>query len=344
MVRLNFVPSFLLESFFMETAVPDTLLTRIRQFLLRPTIGPLIAVLLACAFFATQTPRFLTPSNFSFIFQQAVWVAVLAIGQTIVILTAGIDLSNGAIMSLGAVFMVNLASRYGFNPLLASGIGIAIAVGFGFLNGLLVTRLRLPPFIVTLGTLNIVYALTLIYTSETVVAQPAQTFLGETFKIGTTPITFGTVLMVLLYFLTWFLLRETAFGRHIYAIGNNPEAVRLAGVSTDRLLIAVYTLAGLLYGIAALLLVARTGVAEPTTGVSTNANLESITAVVLGGTSLFGGRGNVLGTLIGAIIVSVFRNGLLLMGIPAIYQLLITGILVILAVSIDQLSQRGGAR
>ncbi|MHB8748862.1 MAG: ABC transporter permease [Aggregatilineales bacterium] len=326
----------------MEAAASYSPLTRVRQLLLTPTIGPLIALLLACAFFSTQTPRFLTTNNFSFIFQQAVTVAVLAIGQTLVILTGGIDLANGAIMSLGAVFMVNLATRNGFNPFLAIGIGFAITGGFGFLNGLLVTRLRIPPFIVTLGMLNIVSALTLIYTSETVPAAPEQTFLGDTFKIGPTAITYGTVVMVLLFILTWFILRETAFGRHIYAIGDNREAVRLAGISTNRLLIAVYSLAGLFYGLAALLLIARTGVGDPVSGVAGNANLESITAVVLGGTSLFGGRGNVLGTLIGAIIVSVFRNGLLLMGLPTIYQLLITGILVIMAVSVDQLSRRGG--
>src|SRR5579859_3191146 len=324
----------------MEITASSPPLIRVRQFLLTPTVGPLIALLLACAFFSTQTPRFLTTNNFSFIFQQAVTVAVLAIGQTLVILTGGIDLANGAIMSLGAVFMVNLATRNGFNPFLAIGIGFAITGGFGFLNGVLVTRLRLPPFIVTLGMLNIVYALTQLYTSETVPAAPEQTFLGDTFKIGPTAITYGTVVMVLLFILTWFILRETAFGRHIYAIGNNPESVRLAGVSIDRLLIAVYSLAGLFYGLAALLLIARTGVGDPVSGVAGNFNLESITAVVLGGTSLFGGRGNVLGTLVGAIIVSVFRNGLLLMGLPTIYQLLITGVLVIVAVSVDQLSQR----
>lgn len=328
----------------MEITASSPPLIRVRQFLLRPTIGPTIALLLACAFFATQTPRFLTANNFSFIFQQAVTVAVLGIGQTLVILTAGIDLANGAIMSLGAVFMVNLATRNGFNSFLAIGVGFAITGGFGFLNGVLVTRLRLPPFIVTLGMLNIVYALTQLYTSETVPATAAQTFLGDTFKIGPTAITYGTVVMVLLFVLTWFMLRETAFGRHIYAIGNNQESVRLAGISTDRLLIAVYTLAGLFYGLAALLLIARTGVGDPVSGVAGNFNLESITAVVLGGTSLFGGRGNVLGTLVGAIIVSVFRNGLLLMGLSTIYQLLITGILVIVAVSVDQLSQRGQAK
>jgi fructose transport system permease protein len=326
----------------METALPTSPLMRIRQFLLKPTIGPLMALLLACIFFATQTPRFLTLNNFSFIFQQSIVTAVLAIGQTIIILTSGIDLANGAVMSIGAVFMVHLASRDGVNPFLAIGMGFAITSGIGFLTGLLVTKLRLPPFIVTLGTLGIVYALTLIYTTETIPAHPEQTFFGDGFKVFGSQITYGTIVMILLFILTWAMLRETAFGRHIYAIGNNPEAVRLAGVSTDRLLILVYTVAGLLYGVAALLLIARTEVGDPQTGVAGNFNLESITAVVLGGTSLFGGRGNVLGTLIGALIIGVFRNGLLLMGIPSIYQLLITGVLVIMAVSVDQLSQRGG--
>jgi fructose transport system permease protein len=328
----------------METALPTSPLMRIRQFLLRPTIGPLIAFLIACVFFTTQTPRFLTLNNFSFIFQQSVVVSVLAIGQTLIILTSGIDLANGAVMSLGAVFMVHLASRDGFNPFLAIGIGFAITAGIGFINGLLVTKLRLPAFIVTLGMLGIVYALTLIYTTETIPVHPDQDFFGDGFKVAGTLITYGTIAMVLLFILTWFMLRETSFGRHIYAIGNNKEAVRLAGVSTDRLLLAVYTLAGLLYGVAALLLIARTGVGDPQSGVAGNYNLESVTAVVLGGTSLFGGRGNIFGTLIGALIISVFRNGLILMGIPSIYQLLITGILVILAVSVDQLSQRGGMR
>lgn len=156
-----------------------------------------------------------------------------------------------------------------------------------------------------------------------------------------TAITYGSVLMLLLYLFFWFILRETSWGRHIYAVGDNPEATRLAGISTTRLLISVYAVAGLIYGIAGLLLVARTGVGDPQAGQT--ANLDSITAVVLGGTSLFGGRGNVLGTLVGALIVGVFRNGLQLMGVPSIYQVLVTGILVILAVSVDQISHRGQA-
>jgi fructose transport system permease protein len=315
-----------------------SLATQIRQILLSPTVGPFIALLAASVFFTTQTDRFLSGANISLIFQQSGWIAVLAIGQTLIILTAGIDLSNGAVMTLGSVIMVNIAINNHVNPYLAILVGFLITGGFGFLNGLLVTKLRLPPFIVTLGTLNVAFALTLIYTVETVIAPPEQTFFGNTFKIDRTSVTYSTVAVIILFLIIWFILRETSFGRHIYALGNNPESARLVGIRTDRLLIAVYTLAGLIYGCAGLLLVGRSGVGDPNAGQT--ANLDSITAVVLGGTSLFGGRGNVLGTLVGSLIVGVFRNGLQLMGIPSIFQVLITGILVILAVSLDQLSQR----
>ena len=144
--------------------------------------------------------------------------------------------------------------------------------------------------------------------------------------------------MLLLYVLTWFFLRETAPGRHFYAVGNHPEAARLTGIRTQTVLCAVYIVAGVLYGVAAMLSVARMGVGDPQAG-STD-NLDSITAVVLGGTSLFGGRGSVLGTLIGVLIVGVFRNGLTLMGVPSVYQVLATGILVILAVATDQLTHK----
>ena len=139
----------------------------------------------------------------------------------------------------------------------------------------------------------------------------------------------------------WFWLRETAAGRHVYAVGNNPEATRLVGIPTERVLLGVYVLAGVFYGIASLLAVSRTGVGDPNAGQTEN--LDAITAVVLGGTSLFGGRGVILGSLIGAVVVGVLRNGLTLMGVSSVYQVLITGILVILAVTIDQLSRKGGA-
>ena len=153
-----------------------------------------------------------------------------------------------------------------------------------------------------------------------------------------TPFTYGSLLMVVLFGLTWLYLNTTAPGRHIYALGNNPEAVRLSGIPQNRLLLSVYAFAGLLYGVAALLLLERIGGASPEAG--TTENLESITAVVIGGTSLFGGRGNVLGTLVGVLIVGVFRSGLTFMGLDSVYQNLITGILIIAAVALDQLSRR----
>jgi fructose transport system permease protein len=164
-------------------------------------------------------------------------------------------------------------------------------------------------------------------------------FFGTTFRVGQTAVTYGTVLMLAMYLGAWFVLRETSPGRHIYAVGNNPEAARLMAIPARRLLLSVYAVAALIYGIAAVLLVARTGVGDPQAGQTDN--LDSITAVVLGGTSLFGGRGMVLGALVGALIVGVFRNGLTLMGIQSVYQILITGILVILAVTTDRLSHRG---
>ena len=319
---------------------------RLRTWLVRilsiPTVGPLLALVLTSAFFASQTDRFLTGQNWSLIVQQVIVVGTLAAGQTLVILTAGIDLSNGMIMAYSSVIMTSFAVDYGMNPLLTIAIGLLVSIAFGVLNGFLITAVRLPSFIVTLGTLNIAFAAVRIYTSTTIANLPDPLiFLGKTFDIGKTAITYGSVVLILLFLILLYLLQQTAWGRHVYAVGNNPEATRLAGISTTRLLISVYALAGLLYGIAGMLLVARTQVGDPQAGQT--ANLDSITAVVLGGTSLFGGRGNIMGTLVGALIVGVFRNGLLLIGIPSIYQVMITGILVILAVSVDQLSHRGQA-
>jgi fructose transport system permease protein len=304
------------------------------------TFGPLIALLLACIFFASQSDRFLTGRNLSLVVQQVMVVGTLAIGQTLVILTAGIDLSNGAVMALGTIVMTRFAVDYGLNPFVAILAGVVLCAAFGLLNGTLITRVNLPPFIVTLGTLNIAFALTHIYSREQTISGLPRTltFFGETFQLGGTDITYGTVLMFVLFLIAWYVLKYTSSGRHVYAMGNNPEAARLTGIRTRRLLVSVYTMAGLIYGIAGLLMVARTQVGDPQAGQTDN--LDSITAVVLGGTSLFGGRGSVMGTLVGALIVGIVRNGLQLMGVPSIYQVLITGILVILAVAVDQIARR----
>lgn len=305
-------------------------------------LGPFIALVIACTVFGLTTDRFFSADNFSLILQQVMVVGVIAIGQTLIILTAGIDLSCGMIMALGSIVMTKLAADSGVPAPLAIVAGITVTALFGLVNGLLVTRIKLPPFIVTLGTFNIAFAITQLYSGAQTVTDvsPVMTWLGGTFAIGGANIAFGTVLMVLLYLGVWFWLRETAPGRHVYAVGNNPEATRLVGIPPERILLGVYVLAGVFYGIASLLSVARTGVGDPNAGQTEN--LDAITAVVLGGTSLFGGRGMVLGSLIGAIVVGVLRNGLTLMGVSSVYQVLITGILVILAVTVDQLSRKGG--
>jgi fructose transport system permease protein len=204
-----------------------------------------------------------------------------------------------------------------------------------------VTLVGLPAFIVTLGTLNIAFALTHIVSNDLTFSglPSALLFFGRTFAVGGANFTYGVVFMLALYAIAWFALTQTSWGRHVYAVGDNPEAARRTGINTNRVLLSVYTLAGLMSGIAALLLVARTELGDPNAGQTTE-NLDSITAVVIGGTSLFGGRGSIIGTLIGAVIVGVFRNGLTLIGVEVIYQYLVTGVLVILAVSFDRLTHR----
>ena len=303
-------------------------------------LGPFVALAVACVFFAARSDRFLTGENLSLILQQVMVVGVIAIGQTLIILTAGVDLSCGTVMALGGIVMTKLAAEHGLSVPVAIAAGLAVTTIFGIVNGLLVSAIRLPPFIVTLGTLNIAFAITELYSqAQTVTELPASmTMLGGTFRVGGTAVVYGVVVMLGLYTLTWYVLRATASGRHVYAVGNNPEAARLTGIATHRVLLGVYVAAGVLYGIASLLSVARTGVGDPNAGQTEN--LDAITAVVLGGTSLFGGRGAVFGSLVGTLIVGVFRNGLTLMGVSSVYQILITGILVILAVGTDELSRR----
>lgn len=332
------------------------MLNRVKTFITTPTIGPLLALLVAVAFFHTQSERFLTGNNLSLIIQQVTVVGVLAIGQTIIILTAGIDLSNGMAMAFSQMLMAKMAVDGTFDPIvgllgLPEGaaliivplttitIGLLVATSIGLLNGLLVTQLDLPPFIVTLGTLNIFFAATRIYTIASATRlPPILTALGETFTLFGTRVTYATLVMIALVFVTWYMLTQTRIGRHIYAVGDNIEAARLTGIPVKRVLLIAYSYAGLMYGIAALLLIARTKTGNPQAG--QNSNLESITAVVLGGTSLFGGRGNIVGTLVGVLIVGVLRNGLQLMGVQSIYQVLFTGMLVIAAVALDQFSQK----
>ncbi len=322
-----------------ERTSSTSLVNRVFNIIAAFRLGPFLALLVAGAFFYIQNERFILPLNISLILQQTSWIAALAIGQTLVILTGGIDLSNGLVMALGTVIMTTMAVENGVNPFISIAMGFGVTMAFGLLNGLLITRLKLPPFIVTLGTLNIAFALTRLVATTTIGNLPdIQTIFGERISLFGTTFTYGAIVVFPLYILMWFVLRETAFGRHVYAIGDDREAARLMGIPVNRILIQVYVLAGFFYAVGGWLLIGRIGSGDPNAGQT--ANLDSITAVVIGGTSLFGGRGNILGTLVGALIVGVFINGLQITGVDPLFQRLITGILVIVAVTMDQLSQR----
>lgn len=315
---------------------------RIHDILHRmPALSPLLVLIIACLVFGLANNRFLRPENLSIVLQQAAVVGALAVGQTLIILTAGIDLSVGAVMVLATLVMSKLVQNNGLPGPIAFLIGFLIAMLAAYLNGFLVTKIRLPPFIVTLGTLSIFTAATLIYAQGQTITLANGGFItwtGTAIRFGSFSITVGVFMMLLLYAVFAFALRQTAWGRHLYATGDDPEAARLAGIRTDRVLLSAYVVAGAVFGIAAWILVGRINGADPNAGV--NLNLESITAVVIGGTSLFGGRGAIVGSLIGALIVQVFNNGLALAGVDPNYQVLAIGVLVLLAVGADQWIRR----
>ena len=223
-------------------------------------------------------------------------------------------------------------------------LGLAVATFLGLVNGLLVARLGLPPFIVTLGALTVVFAVGRLYSHSRSypVTSDLLLFWGYGIQLGAVLLTWGTFLLVGLYALFWYLLANTAWGRHIYAVGNAPESARLTGISVWRTVLSAYVIAGFLYGIAAWQALGRIANADP--NAYQTANLESITAVVIGGTSLFGGRGSIIGTLIGALIVNVLRSGLTQAGIDSLYQDVATGTLVVVAVGVDQVLRRSGSR
>jgi fructose transport system permease protein len=321
---------------FLDRSTP---LSRVRNLLHRyPALSPGIVLIVAVIIFGVISPRFFFVNNLSLITQQVAVVGTLAIGQTLIILTAGIDLSVGAIMVLSSMVVAQTASQNHVPAVLALLLGLLVGLGAGAVNGLLVTRLKLPPFIVTLGTLNIFIALTLLYSnSASVIGQdiPALiTATGATFPVLGVGVTYGVVLMLILYVIMAFVLGRTAWGRHVYAVGDDKEAARLTGISVNRVLVSVYVVAGAILAIGAWIQIGRADAASPNAG--TDLNLDSITAVVIGGTSLFGGRGTIWGSLLGALIVGVFRNGLALAGLDVLYQTLAVGVLIIVAVSLDQ--------
>lgn len=307
-----------------------------------PTFVPVIVLVASIAVFGVIAgERFFSPFNLSLILQQVSIIGILAAAQTLIILTAGIDLSVAAIMVLMSVISGKLAVQFGVPAPIAILVSFAGGIAAGYLNGWLVTKVKLPPFIATLGTWNVYFALVLwlsgaqsIRGADIDATAPLLKVFGNTIQIGDARLTYGTILMVAVFVGLWYLLNKTAWGRHVYMIGDDKEAAELAGIRTDRMLRQVYMLAGFICALAAWASIGRVGSISPQSFYE--GNLESITAVVIGGISLFGGRGSIMGALFGALIVGVFQSGLRLAGVDVLWQVFAIGWLIIIAVAIDQ--------
>lgn len=321
----------------------DSALRRFQQFLhTSPAAVPLIVLIMSVAIFGVLVGgKFFNAYSLTLIIQQITIVGIVGAAQALIILTAGIDLSVGAIMVLSAVVMGQFTFRYGIPVPISILCGLACGTLCGFINGWLVAKMKLPPFIVTLGTWQVFNSIKYIYSrNETIRGQdieaeaPLLQLFGAQINIGGAVFTLGVAFMFALVLLLWYVLNYTAWGRRLYAVGDDPEAAELSGVPVTRMLITVYTLAGLICGMAGWVLIGRIGSVSPTSGEF--ANIESITAVVIGGMSLFGGRGSILGMIFGALIVGVFSLGLRLYGADAQWTWLLIGVLIIGAVTVDQ--------
>ncbi|WP_428395021.1 ABC transporter permease [Lichenicoccus sp.] len=310
-----------------------------------PALAPLLVLVVSLIGFGILVgARFFSAYALTLILQQVMITGIVGVAQSLVILTAGIDLSVGAIMVLSTVMMGQCAFAYGLPAWLAIVCGFGLGTAVGALNGVLVALMRLPPFIVTLGTWQITLAANYLYSQNQTIGAaqielqaPLLGYLGSTFRLGGkggATFTYGVVLMLALVLLFAYILRHTAWGRHVYAVGDDPEAAALAGVRVKRMLVSVYVLSGMICGLAGWALIGRIGAISPNSGQFENIN--SITATVIGGISLFGGRGSILGMIFGALIVGVFTLGLNMYGTDPQWTYLLIGALIITAVAVDQ--------
>lgn len=305
-------------------------------------LAPLIVLLIVLAAFAVVNgPSFVSPFSLSLVLQQVAIVGVVGAAQTLVVLTAGIDLSVGATMVLSSVVMGQLTFRYGVPVSVAIACGFVVGAAVGYVNGVLVARVKLPPFIVTLAMWQVVLAVNFLFSgNETIRSQdiearaPALQVFGARLDVAGASLTLGTLAMLALVAALNYVMRHTAWGRHVFAVGDDPAAAELAGVDVRRTLISVYVLAGCICALAGWISIGRIGSVSPTSGQL--ANIESITAVVIGGISLFGGRGSILGMLFGALIVGVVGLGLRVAGTDPQWTLLLIGALMIVAVTLDR--------
>jgi ribose transport system permease protein len=292
----------------------------------------LFVLALLCIVMTIASPVFLTGTNALNVLRVASLLVILGIGETIVILTAGIDLSIGAVLTISSVIAAS-ALKAGMPLPLALPSGLMVGAALGFLNGLMVAVVKLPPFIATYGMMWVAFGFAVVLLKGQVIYgfDEAFRFLGVGHLMG---VPMPIVVMVILWIPAYLLLRRTTFGRSLYAVGANQEAARLSGVKKDQTLILAYTLSGFLSAAAGLVYVARLNASEA--GIGVNMLLPTIAAVVIGGTSLFGGEGGIVGTLIGALIMTIVQNGMNLLGIESVWQGVVLGALIVIAVLLDQ--------
>jgi ribose/xylose/arabinose/galactoside ABC-type transport system permease subunit len=322
------------------------LLTRRRAWLVwLNRLGPVLGLAVVFGIFAVLGPEsFTTVRNLETIARQTTIVGIAALGMTLVIISGGIDLSVGSIIALSTVVIAALLQA-GVDPLLAALGGILVGALCGLVNGLLITRFRVVPFIVTLGTLLVVRGVAKGLAHEQKIDAP-QTWLNELLAAlrpeqGWMLVPPGVWTMILLSLVIAALLRYTRLGRHTFALGSNELTARLCGVAVDRVKVTVYTLSAALAGLAGLMQFSRLTVGDPT--VAVGLELEVIAAVVIGGGSLAGGEGSILGTLVGALIMTIIRSGSSQMGLPNWVQEIVTGAIIVAAVALDRLRHRRGA-
>jgi ribose transport system permease protein len=298
--------------------------------------GPLLALIVVCVGLAFMSPSFLTVSNSFDVMRQVSINAMLAFGMTLSILLGGIDLSVGSILAVSAV-LAAMTMKEGHGAALACGVAVLAGAGMGALNGVVIAKGNVAPFIATLGTMTLLRGVALVLSNGSPISDFSNALfamLGGGYVARLVPV--PVVLMLVMFVVFWFVLTRTVFGRHVYATGGNTEAAKLSGVNTDRIQILVYTISGAMAALAGVILTSRLDSAQPTAGAGYE--LDAITAVVLGGTSLAGGRGWIFGTLVGALLIGVLNNGLNLMGVSAFYQQIVKGAVILLAVLLD----RGG--
>jgi ribose transport system permease protein len=300
-------------------------------------ISVLGILLLICVVFALGSSDFLTASNLLNVALQTSIIAIIAIGMSFVIFTAGIDLSVGSMMALAGAIAAGMAVRQGMDTYVSITIGLGIGLLLGAVNGLMIVKGGIPPFVATLSMLAIARGLTLVYTEGRPIAGLDERFIywGTGQVLG---IPLPVIIMAVIAVIAHIITRYTPFGLHVYSTGGNEETTRLAGVSPDRIKIAVYMISGFLAALGGILLTARLWSAQPNAAVGWE--LDAIAAPVLGGTSLFGGVGSIGGTVVGAFIIGVLSNGLNLMGVPSYYQQVIKGLVFILAVTVDLINKR----